>query len=123
MTNIDITTAALLGIEPGLTVRLIGGTTELSAALAPLPDEVTVTSLGSESADVGLVAVTDENDLRERLFTELDGLIGASHVWVLTHGPHPDVETIRAEADLVAWHATSQETLPGNWSAVRIQKP
>jgi hypothetical protein len=111
-----------LGIRPGDTVRLIGGSADIGALLAPLPDGVTVTSLASESANVGVIVIDDELDLRERLFTELDGLLGATHVWILTHhGTGPTVEQIATETDIVHWRTNTTQPLADAWTAVSIQ--
>jgi hypothetical protein len=122
-TSADPTTAESLGIQAGHRVRLIGSTPNLEAVLAPLPKDVVVTNLGSESAAVGLIVVDDEADLRERLFTELNGLIGATHVWILTSDDTgPSTAEITEEAELVTWHYLTELTLDEQWTAVRIQK-
>lgn len=121
MTTSSSSTASNLGIDEGNRVRLIGGTAELEVALGQLPDGVTVTPLGSETANVGVVVVEDESDLRERLFTELEGLKGANHVWVLstTVNGAPDVEAIGKEAAVVSWEA-GQTVAVGDWTAVEL---
>jgi hypothetical protein len=111
----ETTVFTTLGISEGNRVRLIGE--------APLlldeegkPADVTVTSLASESAEVGVIVVDSEADLRERLFTELEGLKGARKVWVLSpaaSGDAPDAEAIAAEANVVAWTASPGITVQG----------
>lgn len=110
-----------LGIQSGSTVRLVGGTPELEEALRPLPDGVTVTTLSSEPARIGLILVDDDNDLRERLFTELSGLGGADHVWVLADtATGPSIESITAEAELLAWQYIGEASIDPTWTAVEI---
>lgn len=116
-------TSTNLGIKEGHTIRLIGVTPELQATLEPLPGNVTVTTLASEPANIGIIVVSDEADLRERLFTELNGLISASQVWVLTRaGAEPSEDAIRTEADLVDWEAITAVHLADGWLAVALMK-
>ncbi|BDZ48656.1 hypothetical protein GCM10025867_08970 [Frondihabitans sucicola] len=112
-----------LGITSGKTVRLIGATPEIHDALAPFTEGATVTTLASESADVGIIVVQDDADLRERLFTELEGLMGATHVWILTQSDTgPDLATIKAAADLVSWRSGAPESLGLDLTAVRLSR-
>jgi hypothetical protein len=116
-------TSSNLGIQEGHTVRLIGGTPEFEAALKPLPAGVTVTTLGSEPADIGIIVVDNDNDLRERLFTELNGLLGAIQVWIISQiGTGPSDDDIRTEADVVSWNATTTLIIEDGWLAVALLK-
>lgn len=124
MTDPAPTSAAhLLGITPGHTVRLVGDGALVTEVLSPLPEGVTVSSLGSEPADVGLLVVVDEADLRERLFTELSGLRGATSVWVVTDPTGPLTgPAIREAVELVAWRTTSTTVLGGSLTATRLEQ-
>jgi hypothetical protein len=123
MTDTSDPSITTLGVRTGQTVRLIGTTPELETVLASLLEGATVTTLASEAAHVGIIAVEDDNDLRERLFTELNGLIGAAHVWILSRtGSGPDAAVIEAEADVVAWQVASTVALADAWLAVGLQK-
>lgn len=124
MTHPVPTSAAhMLGITPGHTVRIIGDSATVTDALSPLPERVTLTSLGSEPADVGLLVVVDEADLRERLFTELGGLQGATSVWVVTDSTGPLTgPAIRAAVELVAWQTTSTTVLGDALTATRLEQ-
>lgn len=111
----DASTFTTLGIADGDRVRLIGQAPDLFDEHSK-PAGVTVTSLASESAQVGVIVVGSEADLRERLFTELEGLKGARTVWILSpshSSDAPDTEAISAEADVVSWSAAPSITVQG----------
>jgi hypothetical protein len=104
-----------LGISGGDRVRLIGNAPSLFDEDSK-PAGVTVTGLASESAEVGVIVVDSEGDLRERLFTELDGLKGAKQVWILSPSDSsdaPDADAISAEADVVSWSAAPSIAVQG----------
>lgn len=124
MTDPAPTSAAhMLGITPGHTVRVIGDSAMVTAVLSPLPDGVTLTSLGSEPANVGLLVVENEADLRERLFTELSGLQGATSVWVVTDSAGPLTgQAIHDAVELVAWQTTSTTVLSDALTATRLEQ-
>lgn len=122
-TSEPLSTAQALGIHPGYRVRVIGNTHEIDILLGDLPDGVTVTSIASKSVNVGVIVVDDERDLRERLFTELDSLIGATQVWILSRtGTGPGEDSIRTEAGVVSWEAITTLALGTGWLAVALSK-
>ncbi|MCU1551028.1 MAG: hypothetical protein JWR36_1588 [Glaciihabitans sp.] len=116
------TVASKLGLKSGEIVRLVGADAELAALLDPLPEGVVVSV--SEPADVAVIFVVDEADLRERLFTELTALPSARSVWIAYRkGNVTDInrDSIRKEAMHVGWEAVSNVSLGDVWSAVRIK--
>ncbi len=123
MTDASQPAEITLSVRAGHTVRLIGGTPDIESALASVLTDVTVTTLASEAADVGIIVVEDQVDLRERLFTELDGLTGATQVWILTQpDTGPDRADISATADLASWHLAGPERRLADRAAVRLEK-
>ncbi|RPE77608.1 MULTISPECIES: hypothetical protein [unclassified Frondihabitans] len=111
----EVSAFTTLQISEGDRVRLIGNAPNLFNDDRK-PAGVTVTGLGSESAEVGVIVVDSEADLRERLFTELDGLKGAKRVWILSPSDSseaPDADAISAEADVVSWSAAPSITVQG----------
>jgi hypothetical protein len=116
------TTSQKLQIKPGYVIRLVGADAALASLIEPLPDGATVSV--SESPDAALVFVRDAADLRERLFTELDGLKAARSVWIAyPKGNVTDMnrDTIMTQSEHVGWQTIGNVALDADWSAVRIR--
>ena len=116
-------TATSLGIEPHDRVRLIGDLKTGETVLGTLPEGVIMNSVSSIAAQVGILIVDDENDLRARLNTELSGLTSARAVWVLSNitTGGPDSATVTHDTETLSWTTGDHLDLESGWTAISLR--